>query len=134
MFGNLENINLNEKFDYIVVTDYLQKHDLEESIKIVKEYLKEDGIILLAVDNKFGIKKWNGKDLYRNLLGNSDKNSNKEYGKKELEDIIHDLGYKNLKFFYIFPEYKAPNLIFSDEHEISAEDITRNFELNEEGE
>ena len=49
-----------------------------------------------------------------------------------LASIKNDIGFKNAKFYYIFPEYKAPNVIFSDEHEVTLEDISRNFELNEE--
>ena len=41
------------------------------------------------------------------------------------------MGLVKYKFYYIFPEYKAPNLIYTDDYNISVEDISRNFELNE---
>ena len=130
--GSLDNIKINEKFDYIVVSEYLEKHDFKTTILWAKEYLKEDGTIFVAVDNKFGMKNWKGKDEYKALIQNPKINTKAEFGKTKLEKNISDLNF-NSRFYYIFPEYKAPNLIYTDEHKISTEDISRNFELNDEG-
>ena len=43
-------------------------------------------------------------------------NANKLYGKKELEKIFKNLKIKNYKFYYPLPNYKMPNVIFSDEY------------------
>lgn len=127
--GNIENINLEEKFDYIVISNFLERHSLENVMPQLKKYLKEDGTLLIAIDNKYGIKKWNGKGGYIGLSG-----KNKEFGELEIRKIISNNGFKNSKFYYIFPEYKAPNIIYTANHNITLEDITRNFELNEENE
>ena len=43
-------------------------------------------------------------------------NANKLYGKKELEKILKNLKIENYKFYYPLPNYKMPNVIFSDEY------------------
>ena len=56
--GNIENVNVEEKFDYITLIGTIEnlnkifKGTVEEYIEILKKYLKEDGKIILAVDNK----------------------------------------------------------------------------------
>ncbi len=129
--GTIDNIKLQEKFDYIIVSNYFENHSLEDSLRILKTYLKENGTILFAIDNKYGIKKWNGKGGYKSLTGRAE---NKEFSKLEIQNLVNDVGFENSKFYYIFPDYKAPNIIFTDEHEMTLEDISRNFELNEENE
>ena len=124
--GDFSDINLEDKFDYIVITDYLENHDLSVTLSKAKAYLKDKGTIFVAINNKYGIKNWKGKDDYKALL-----DSKAKLTKKYLEDDLNKLGLGNYKFYYIFPEYKAPNLIYSDDYQISMEDISRNFELNE---
>ena len=89
-----------------------------------KLFLKEEGTFLIAIDNKYGIKNWKGKDEYKALL-----KENSNITKKNIEKNLKELGFGNYKFYYIFPEYKAPNLIYTDDYKITTEDISRNFEL-----
>lgn len=124
--GEFEKIDIKEKFDYIVVTDYLEENDFCKTLENAKKYLKNNGTILLAIDNKYGIKNWKGKNNYKFILDKDFKNT-----KKYIENNLNELGFINYKFYYIYPEYKAPNLIYTDEHKITLEDISRNFELNE---
>lgn len=126
IIGDFQDISFKKKFDYIVITDYLEKNDFCETLEKAKRFLKEDGTLLIAVDNKYGIKNWKGKDDYQSLL-----HSNSRYTKKYIENDLNQLGFRNYKFYYIYPEYKAPNIIYTDMHKITTEDISRNFELNE---
>ena len=60
--GSLENIDINEKFDYITLVGTLENINsvsnckLDDFINLLKKYLKENGTILIAVDNKLGMK------------------------------------------------------------------------------
>ncbi len=124
--GDYKEISLEKKFDYIVITDYLENNDFCETLEKAKMSLKENGTIFVAIDNKYGIKNWKGNDDYKNLL-----NKDVTFTKKHIENSLSKLGFRNYKFYYIFPEYKAPNLIYTDSHKLSDEDLSRNFELNE---
>ena len=96
IIGDFQDISFKKKFDYIVITDYLEKNDFCETLEKAKRFLKEDGTLLIAVDNKYGIKNWKGKDDYQSLL-----HSNSRYTKKYIENDLNQLGFRNYKFYYI---------------------------------
>ena len=147
--GNLEDIQINKKFDYVTIIGQLEKaskwlpnssNPEKDLLLLSSKMLKENGKILFATDNKFGIQYWNGKkDLegtleYKNLIEERTKNGSKLFGEKQLKEIIEETGYKNYKFYYVLPDYKMPNLIYSKDYTITKEDISRNFQyygLNE---
>ena len=147
--GNLEEIQINKKFDYVILIGQIEKaskwlpnsNNPEKDLLIdVSKMLKEDGKILLATDNKFGMKYWNGKkDLegtlgYKNLAEERTENGSKLFSEIKLKDLIKEAGYQNYKFYYTLPDYKMPNLIYSADYEITKEDISRNFEYYEKDE
>lgn len=124
--GYFDDIDFKDKFDYIVITDYLDKNDFSKTLIKAKNLLKNNGTIFLAINNKYGIKNWKGKDDYKDIL-----NKDLKFSKRYIENDLNKLGFTNYKFYYIYPEYKAPNLIYTDNYKITTEDISRNFELNE---
>ena len=141
--GNLENIQINKKFDYVIIIGQIEKaskwlpnsnNPEKDLLLLSSKMLKENGKILLATDNKFGIQYWNGKkDLegtleYKNLIEERTKNGSKLFSEKQLKEIIEEIGYKNYKFYYALPDYKMPNLIYSKDYTITKEDISRNFQ------
>lgn len=141
--GNLENIQINKKFDYVIIIGQIEKaskwlpsssNPEKDLLLFSSKMLKENGKILLATDNKFGIQYWNGKkDLegtleYKNLIEERTKNGSKLFSEKQLKEIIEEIGYKNYKFYYALPDYKMPNLIYSKDYTITKEDISRNFQ------
>ena len=103
----LEKNNLSENsLDYVVIFDKAnQIHD-------IKKYLKPDGIILLIVNNKLGVKNLSVLGNFERLINNS----LDEFSKKQIEDIIKENGYENYKFYYPLPDYKTANVIFSDDY------------------
>lgn len=128
--GNLKDIKLQEKFDYITLfgmLEYAQEFfDVEnpalELINYCKGFLKENGKILIATNNKFGLKYFVGdidectNNTFDSITGY--RNSKKAYklGKNEIENILSTAGFKYYKFLYPLPDYKLPNIIFSDEY------------------
>ena len=141
--GNLEDIQINKKFDYVIIIGQIEKaskwlpsssNPEKDLLLFSSKMLKENGKILLATDNKFGIQYWNGKkDLegtleYKNLIEERTKNGSKLFSEKQLKELIEEIGYKNYKFYYALPDYKMPNLIYSKDYTITKEDISRNFQ------
>lgn len=150
-FGNniskyIKNQNIDtekktsKKYDYVILVGILEKANKEENLRKAVSYLKEDGKLLIAENNKFGIKNWNGKrDLtgsldYRELTRTYNSNEFGLLAKHEIKQLLQKEGMKNYKFYYLFPDYNLPNLIVTDEYELTAEDISRNFESYENGE
>ena len=68
MVGNFNDIVLEEKYDYITLIGVLEyaayytdaKQPFESFLKRISSYLKEDGKLLIAIENKFGLKYWAG--------------------------------------------------------------------------
>lgn len=130
---NLEivsDLSLEKQYDKVVligvaprVQEFFGEYlTLEQIIKKMEKYLKSNGKILLALDNKFGIRYFSGN--YENALNkkfaslNGYKNETKKietYTKEVLENIFNKLGY-NYNFYYPLPDYKIPDVIFSDKY------------------
>lgn len=138
MVGNFNDIVIDEKFDYITLIGVLEYADYyTESndsfvsfLKNISKYLKKDGRLLIAIENKFGLKYWAGFtedhtgrffDSIENYAETESKV--KTFSKKELEEIIHQAGYNNVEFYYPMPDYKMPTEIYSDEYLPNKSDI-----------
>lgn len=130
-FGNniskyIKNQNIDrepktsKKYDYVILIGVLENAGKEENLKKAVSYLKEDGKLLIAENNKFGIKNWNGKrDLtgsldYREITRTYNSNEAGYLSKREIKQLLEKENIKNYKFYYLFPDYNLPNLIVTD--------------------
>ena len=126
--GNFKQIKLNEKFEYITLIGCMddvynilgENGKLENLIEIVKKYLNENGKILLAVDNKFGLRYFAGNPenklnkKFESLIGyNNELEKIETFTYSSLKRKIEKLGLFS-NFYYPLPDYRMPNVIFSD--------------------
>lgn len=126
--GNFEKIRLDEKFDIITLIGIIPKINqlmnkqvkLIECIKHLEQFLKNDGKFLIAVDNKFGLRYFSGhpenifNKKFESLIGYNDYPEKIEtFTKTSLEKMLKNIGY-NTNFYYPLPDYKLPNVIFTD--------------------
>lgn len=128
--GNLNDLKIEEKFDYVTligVLEYAGKYTKLEDpfvdfLKKAKSFLKKDGLLIIAIENKFGLKYWAGaKEDHTGKLFDSIENYPNEkniqtFGKRELKNVLREAGFETLKFYYPMPDYKLPVEIFSDEY------------------
>ena len=119
-----------EKFDYITIIGMERVSDKPiELLNFVKQYLKDDGIVLFATDNKLGIK----------YLSTLNKDGEKEtcfidkklFTLNELKNQICKAGFENYKMYYPLNDYKLTNAIFTDEIPLSEMNLSRNIIYNE---
>lgn len=119
-----------DKFDYIILLGALERignGDPNQQVYAdyllrLQDYLKEDGKIILSVDNRFGL---------RNFCGERDSvtgrpfdginhypfgSSAYTFSKKELENIVSLAGLESYKFFYPLPDYLVPQLVYSEDY------------------
>lgn len=129
--GNFEEIepHLDEDYDVITLIGvweyaavYLSSKDpFYDFLRLLKKHLKPDGKIIIAIENKYGLKYWAGcrEDhtgmFFEGLEGYTSSNSAVTFGKKDLEHIFHEVGYQP-QFYYPYPDYKLPLHIFSDDY------------------
>ena len=119
--GSLETSQLqDQKFDVILLIDILPEISAKQALETLKPYLSDKGRFLLAIDNKFGLRYFSGhpenilNKKFESLIGYSNEPTKIEtYTKASLEKMIHAIGYST-NFYYPLPDYKLPNVIFSD--------------------
>ncbi len=132
VIGNLEDLGAysTEKYDYVVCVGVLEyagrfisgDRPFESFLKFLRKFTKDNGTLVLAIENKLGLKYWSGAKedhTQRYLEGIEDYphyDGIKTFGKKELSDLLGQSGYSDHKFYYPFPDYKLPHTIFSDDY------------------
>jgi len=130
--GNIHDKELKGKYDYVTligVLEYSGKYGKGDNpyldmIKESKSFLKKDGTLIIAIENRFGLKYWRGAPedhtniLFDSLEGYPNYQGIRTFGKKELTDLLTEGGFKkdNISFYYPLPDYKFCYEIFSDEY------------------
>ena len=128
--GDFGDIVFKEQFDYILLVGILElvgagqaaKTPYIEYLKQMKKLLKPKGKILLAVNNRLGLKSICGEiDSYTHEpfsgLNQYPKGTRGySFSKAELDEILLQAGLTEKKYYYPLPDYKIPQLIFTDEY------------------
>lgn len=131
--GNFNDIKFNKKFDYITLIGVLEYASLytntdnpyNDFLMQISSLLKEDGKLLIAIENQFGLKYFSGAPedhtgkVYDGINGYENKKGIRTFGKEVLKEMLNKAGFKYTKFYYPMPDYKLPNIIFSDEYKPS---------------
>lgn len=127
--GDFNKMVFEEQYDYITLIGVLEyapsfsdsNKPFHELLKYVKTLLKPGGKLLIAIENKFGLKYWAGAKedhtarLFDSLEGYVGNSKVRTFSKDELTEILNDVGFENLSFYYPMPDYKLPFQIFSDQ-------------------
>lgn len=135
--GNLNDVKFEEKFDYVTLLGVLEyagkftegSNPFKIFLENAKSYLKPNGKLLIAIENKFGMKYWAGaREDHTGRFFDSieDYKNDKEiqtFGKLELEELIKSVGFKDMIFYYPMPDYKLPKIIYSDEYLPKIDDL-----------
>lgn len=106
---------LEQKFDYALFVG--EKLNSEE-LTAVKSVLKANGKLLIATDNRFGMKYLAGvKNPKTGQLYDLVDGYEKTYlSKLEWSNLLNKAGFEKLSFKYPYPDYKFCNQIFSDSY------------------
>ena len=132
LVGNFQEIekNLTEKYDYITLIGvfeygeaYIQSEDpYVDFLKIISRHLKPDGKIILAIENRLGLKYWAGctedhfGTLFEGLEGYPRTKGVKTFTRKEFRQILKQAGDLKASWYYPFPDYKFPMTVYSEEY------------------
>ena len=129
IIGNFNDVELSEKYDYVVLNGVFEyaisftdaEKPYHEFLKHISRFLKPSGKFLISIENKLGLKYFNGakEDHTGNyFLGLNDYVGNetvRTFSKTEIKDILADEGFAYTQFYYPYPDYKFPNEVFTDE-------------------
>lgn len=128
--GNLNDIEFDKKFDYITLISVLEyqgtytesTNPYMDFLVKIKQLLKPDGKLLVAIENQYGLKYWcgmpedhvgipfEGINQYRDV-----ERGVRTFSKTALDTLIKESGFHNTYFYYPYPDYKLPTVIYSQD-------------------
>jgi len=126
--GNVEEIPLEESFDYITLIGVLEyarafistTDPYGRLFDILLPRLREDGTVVIAIENRFGLKYWAGAAddhtgrLFEAISTPVSGKRVETFSRQGLISLLRRNGLCDLQFYYPHPDYKLPQEIFSD--------------------
>ena len=127
--GDILEMTFEKKFAYIILTGILERagkgsFDREPYVSYLQslqQFLKPGGILLAAVDNRYGLRYFAGmKNIHTGKVfdsirkypeGNRGAHS---FTRKEIDEIWEQAGFDAKKVYYPLPDYRLPQLIYTD--------------------
>lgn len=141
--GNFNDIEpeLPTDYDYVCligVFEYGKSYiptetPYEDFLKIMLRHVKENGRVIIAIENKFGLKYFAGckedhvGTYFSGLEGYPEGGSARTFTRKGLENIMRDCDVENYTFYYPYPDYKFPTAIYSDKRLPNQGELTNNM-------
>lgn len=132
MVGNFKDIepHLDEDFDYVLligVFEYGQAYiggdtPYEDFMRICNRHRRLDGRLIIAIENKFGLKYWAGcredhlGTYFSGLEGYHEGGSARTFTRHGLEQILERVGIHEYSFYYPYPDYKFMTTVYSDRY------------------
>lgn len=131
LVGNFEDVErgLNEKYDYITLIGVLEyaasyiggDDPYNTFLEILKKHLKPDGKIVIAIENRLGMKYFAGckedhlGTYFGGITGYGPDAGVKTFSKERLSKLLADAGLGEHRYYYPYPDYKLPHTIYSDD-------------------
>jgi SAM-dependent methyltransferase len=115
--------HLDGTYDWIIATGVLSEarryfagNEPEvQAVQKLRKHLKPGGHLILAADNRFGLKYWAGAmEPHTGRYFDSLEGNGTTFSKKELEAILEKSGCSDAVFYYPYPERWFPMSIYSD--------------------
>ena len=130
--GNFKDIEprLSRDFDYVLligVFEYGQAYiggaaPYEDFMRICNCHRKLGGRLIIAIENKFGLKYWAGcredhiGTHFSGIEGYHGGGSARTFTRRGLENIMESAGIHEYFFYYPYPDYKFMTTIYSDKY------------------
>ena len=129
MVGNFQDIQIEKKFDYVTLIGVLEYSGYyissdtpyRDMLRKVKNYLKPGGKLLIAIENKFGLKYWSGAaedhtgGLFDGIENYAGVKGVYTFSRPEITELLESAGFSSNTFYYPMPDYKLPDAVYSDD-------------------
>lgn len=141
-FADIEKILPEEEYDYIFLIGVLEYAGVYladeadpylEELRRIRSHLKKDGRIVIAIENRLGMKYFAGCredhsavyfDGIENYPGSAPART---FSRPMLQKLVAEAGYAEQKFYYPYPDYKLMKTIYSDECLPDADELSDNL-------
>ncbi len=121
------DINSCKEYDYVVIIDMLERMvNPVEALIILKKCVKNHGRMLIAVDNRLGMRYFCGdRDPYTGRNFDGVENylrispldwktiHGRCYSKAELNGMLREAGLDNVKYYSVFPDIQETQLVYA---------------------
>lgn len=148
--GNFKDIEPSLEKDYdcallIGVLEYGASYiggekPFETFLKTIRKHVKKaTGTIIVAIENRYGMKYWAGcredhnGEFFSGIEGYPEESPATTFSRKQLEKICKSAGERKVSFYYPYPDYKFMTTLFSDDRLPMKGELTnndRNFDRN----
>lgn len=132
--------NLEGKWDYIVVSDAFAKvpakfdgrAPYQQFFELLKEHLNPRGHIILAVDNRYGLKYFAGckerltGQYFEGLEGYANSEGVRTFSKEAVLEMVKESGFEGIQTYYPYPDYRYMTALYTDAHLPSVGELTGN--------
>ena len=143
--ANIQDICFKKEYDLVTLIGVLEyaptfykncKSAEDACLSMLKgafSAVKSDGFLILAIENKLGLKYWSGcredhtGKFFDSVQDYPSKNTPVTFSKKELTTLLKEAGFKFIEYYYPFPDYKLPNVIVRDLRNFERYYIFQNF-------
>ena len=127
--GNLNDVEFQAQFDVVTLVGVLEyassftksQNPHRDFLKNIKSLLRPNGTLLVAIENKYGMKYWSGAPedhtslYFDGIEGYQRGHQARTFSRNELAALIKASGFKVKRFYYPMPDYKMPVQLFSDD-------------------
>lgn len=127
--ANFQQAQCTQKFDVVCAVGVLEYSELylegkspaETFFGLAQRFLKPDGVLVLAIENKLGMKYWSGSAedhtgrLFDGICGYPETPTPRTFSRKELAELFQNAGFSELKQFFPFPDYKLAVSLMGEE-------------------
>ena len=125
---NFDSIEFEKPFDIVTLIGVLEYAAIfwrnegdpfEGLLRLASRNLAENGMLVIAIENKLGIKYLSGcseDHLSRHFIGVEgypDDGGPRTFGRSELQDLIGRAGFVDSELLLPFPDYKIPNTLIN---------------------
>ena len=128
--GNFQDIEIEKKYDVVTLIGVLEygcyyidsERPYEDFLEKVHSVMKDGGRLYIAIENKLGMKYFNGSHEdhlsvpFVGIEGYRQGDHVRTFTKSELTEMLKGAGFGDIYFYYPFPDYKLPTVIYSDDN------------------
>jgi 2-polyprenyl-3-methyl-5-hydroxy-6-metoxy-1,4-benzoquinol methylase len=123
------DFEVSHRFDVVTLIGVLEYANLFTQgsdphlamLEKVKQLLKPDGVLIIAIENQLGLKYFAGASedhLGKPMIGLEDRYTTKTartFGRLELKKLLNKAEFSTTEFLACFPDYKLPSSIITEE-------------------
>lgn len=127
--GNFQDVEITKKYDIITLIGVLEyayhymesETPYEDFVKKMATCLKPGGKLYVAIENKLGLKYFTGYHEdhigkpFVGIEGYKKADKVRTFTRSELQGLLEHNGFKNTSFYYPFPDYKLPTVIYDED-------------------